>query len=399
MQHARPDKLAVGSIIFAHASVDMQTISLATLLPMILTTFNLDYATAAAIITANNVVIAVAQPLFGIFGDKRPIRWLALLGCALCGLMMVSVTWLPSYWMIVVAAMLSGVGSAIFHPEGLANTRQVGGGNNEAATSWFFLGGNIGFGLGPLLVTWLVGAFGPHGAVGMIVPTLIGCLLLYRQTPKFSRAIDPLASQAGQARMAPSVMAFVMLVLSLIVLRSVTTEGMKTFIPLYFSQETGRSAKEFAPLLTTISLSGILGTLLSGVLGARLGRREIIVGSMMVAAAALFGFLNVSSLPAQIATLAVFGIAMTIPWTINVTMVQDAMPNNLGLASGLTLGTAYGAGGLGVGALGWLADRTSLAFTLQFISFIPLAVLALSFLIPNKRAVTRGLRLADGGRR
>jgi MFS transporter, FSR family, fosmidomycin resistance protein len=384
MAQSKADRFALGSIIVAHASVDMQTISLATLLPAILTTFNLDYATAAGIVTANNVVIAVAQPLFGVFGDRRPIRWLALAGCALCGLMMASVTWLPSYWLIVLAAMLSGVGSALFHPEGIANARIVGGPNRAQATSLFFLGGNIGFGLGPLLVTWLVSVFGPHGAVGMIVPTLIGCTLLFLHTPKFMRPVK--ARGAADARgLAPAVIAFVALVLALIVLRSVTTEGLKTFVPLRFERELGYAKGYAAPLLTTISLAGIAGTLVAGWLAARFGNRAIIVGSMIAAAAALFAFMNVSGLLAQIATLAVFGASMTVPWTISVTMISDAMPDNLGLAAGLSLGTAYGAGGIGVWLLGKLADLAGLATTLQVISWLPLVVIALSLFIPANR--------------
>jgi MFS transporter, FSR family, fosmidomycin resistance protein len=382
---ARTDRFALGSIILAHASVDMQTISLAALLPGILTTFNLDYTTAAAIVSANSIVIAVAQPLFGVFGDRRPMRWLALIGCALCGLMMASVTWLPSYWMIIAAAMLSGVGSALFHPEGIANARLVGGANRTQSTSLFFTGGNIGFGLGPLLVTWLTATFGPHGALGMIVPTLIGCMLLFLNTRKFARSA-PLKSAGGAARsVGPAVLGFVGLVLLMIILRSVTTEGLKTFVPLRFERELGYPKGYASPLLTTIALAGILGTLISGWLVARLGNRTVIFGSMVIATLALWGFQATSALPLQIATLAVFGIAMTVPWTVSVAMVSDALPNSQGLAAGLTLGTAYGAGGIGVWLLGRLADSAGLSTTLRVITWLPVVVIALSLLIPANK--------------
>lgn len=393
------DTKAIIAIIIAHSSVDMQTISLATLLPGILTAFNLDYATAAALVTANNVVIAVAQPIFGILGDRKPIRWLALAGCALCGIAMNAITWLPSYGLIFMAAILSGIGSALFHPEGLANTRAVSGEYATTGTSWFFLGGNIGFGGGPLLVGALTAAFGPHGAVGMIIPTLIGCLLLASQMHKFGKrpvAViatgEPHTVIGSMRAAAPSpaggshkkaVFAFVSFLMLLIVLRSVAIEGLKTFIPLYYAEETGKSAAEFAPLLASLSLAGIIGTLFSGPLADRFGRRNLMVGSTALGAAALFVFLRTDGL-AQLLAMSVFGIAMTAPWTITVTMVQDAMPNNLGLAGGLTLGTAYGAAGIGVGLLGVLANATGLAFTLQFITWIPVVVIVLSLFVPER---------------
>ena len=395
------DKPALASIILAHASVDMQTISLVTLLPSLLAAFNLNYATAAVIITMNQVVIAIAQPVFGILGDKKAIRWLSLFGCALCGLMMVSITFLPSYWMVIGAVMLSGVGSALFHPDALSHARNVSGNQITTGNSWFFLGGNIGFGVGPLLVGALLATFGGHGPVLMIVPTIIGCCLLMWQMPKFRRN-----SAAQQTQSAPtelianrhgnrqSIIALIGFLMLLIVLRAVAFEGVKTFIPLYFSRETGKTAAEFAPLLTAVSLAGIIGTLFSGPLAERIGRRAVMVGSMIVAMTALFAFWRAPSESGgvwQIICMGIFGMAMTAPWTITVTAVQDLMPRNIGLASGLTLGTAYGASGIGVGLLGVLANATSLSFTLQFIAVIPAIVLLLSLFVPEQK---RGLKTA-----
>ena len=337
------DRVALSSIILAHTSVDMQTAALPTLLPMLLTAFHLDYASAAALVTVNNLMIAVAQPLFGMLGDRRPIRWLSLLGCAICGIAMNTVTWLPSYWLVFAAVILSGLGSALFHPEALSNTRSISGDRAVTGTSWFFLGGNLGFGGGPILVGMLLSGFGPHGAVALFV----GFLLF------------------------------------LIILRSVALEGLKTFIPLYFSQVTGKSAAEFAPLLGTLSLAGIVGTVFSGPLADRIGRRNTMVWSMVAATASLFWFLNTDGVW-QLVAIGLFGIATTAPWTITVTMVQDAMPRNPGLAAGLTLGTAYGAAGIGVGLLGVLANNTGLSFTLQFITAIPVLVTVLSLFVPER---------------
>jgi len=381
------DGVGLGSIIAAHAAVDMQTMSLNTLLPSLLATFSLNYATAAAIITMNQIVIAVFQPIAGIIGDKRAIRWLAVFGCALCGLMMASVTFLPSYWMIVIAAALSGVGSALFHPEALKHARNLSGKYTTTGTSWFFLGGNIGFGVAPLLVGLLIERFGTHAASWMIVPTILGCALLLWQMRKFKTVIGAAAGAASAAASAEhrrNIALFVAFVLFLIILRSISYEGMKTFMPLYFANETGKSTSEFAPLLTSISLSGIVGTIFSGPLADRIGRRNLMVISMGVALGALFMFWRSEGLLLQVIWIGVFGIAMTAPWTISVTMVQDAMPNQLGLAGGLTLGTAYGASGLGVGALGLMANNIGIWPTMQFIAVIPAVVLLLSFWVPER---------------
>jgi MFS transporter, FSR family, fosmidomycin resistance protein len=61
------------------------------------------------------------------------------------------------------------------------------------------------------------------------------------------------------------------------------------------------------------------------------------------------------------------------------------MPRNPGMASGLIVGFATGAGGLGVTALGWVADHWGLMASLWISALIPLAAFALSLFLPEPR--------------
>jgi FSR family fosmidomycin resistance protein-like MFS transporter len=383
------DQPALWSIIAAHTAVDMQTMSISTMLPLLLAQFDLTYATAAGIVTANALVIAIAQPFFGVMGDRKPVRWLALAGCLLCGAMMGLVTFLPTYWLVIAAVMLSGIGSALFHPEGLANARAVSGEQRATGVSWFFFGGNFGFGFAPFVVTALVGAFGIHGAAGLIVPTIIGGGLMATQMRKFNREVGVAqpanVDRAAHSRARRHTAVLVCFLLALIVLRSSTMEGMKVFMPLYLTEQAGSAGAVYWPYLSAISLSGILGTLVSGPMAERLGRRNVMMGAMVLVAGALFIFWRVDIFVVRVLALALFGAASTIPWTVTVTMIQDTMPNNVGLAGGLTLGTAYGAAGLGVTALGLLADSAGLSTTLTVIQMVPVLVFFLSAFVPQQQ--------------
>ena len=101
---------------------------------------------------------------------------------------------------------------------------------------------------------------------------------------------------------------------------------------------------------------------------------------------ALFIFLRTQGI-VQIVALGIAGAFITVPWPISVVMVQEAMPNNVGLASGLTLGLAYGASGLGVSALGALADVAGLPQVMFGLSLLPIAVFVMSLFVPER---TRG---------
>ena len=113
-----------------------------------------------------------------------------------------------------------------------------------------------------------------------------------------------------------------------------------------------------------------------------LGSR-VMVASMVVVLGALLLFLNSSGL-LQIVALAVAGAALTAPWTLSVVMVQDAMPSQPGLASGLTLGTAYSGISLAVYVLGLVADHYGLDLTMTVVVWLPALAAVLSLGVPER---------------
>ncbi len=386
-QQTRINRLGMFGITSGHTSVDMQTGSLAILLPLLLAEFNLSYGLAALIISVNNLIIAVAQPLFGLMGDRKPMRWLIFVGCVLCGTAMVSVMFLPSYGLVIAAVVLSGIGSAMFHPEALSAMRDVSGEKSATGTSVFFFGGNLGFALGPLLATLLIASFGKFGAGGMIVPTLIGLAMLLSQRRLIMSGGSVVKARGAAGRVQVTsrrrVIALVVFLLALIAIRSAILSGLQTFIPLYFNRYTSMPAGEIGLMVTVLVFSGAFGTLLGGPLSERIGRRNTMCAAMVVVLAALLIFMRAEGV-AQLVALGIAGAFITMPWPISVVMVQEAMPNNIGLASGLTLGLAYGASGLAVSLMGGMADAYGLPAVMTLITLLPIAVFIMSLFVPER---------------
>jgi FSR family fosmidomycin resistance protein-like MFS transporter len=372
---------SLAAITLSHVTVDMQTGALPILLPVLLSGFGLSYAGAAAIMTANQVVIAIAQPLFGLLGDRRSYKWLVWAGCLLTGVAMASVLWLPSYALVVLAVILSGLGSAAFHPEALSRVRAVSGSRAASATSVFFSGGNIGFAAGPILATVLLERLGKPGIFLMLLPTALGLALLASQWRVIARDLPRKVRAAGhQAPIALGLLAFLM---SLITLRMIVTGGLQTFIPLYYGPQLGHEPA--ALMVTVLLISGAVGTLSGGLIAERIGRRPTMIVTIVLALLCLWGF-SYSDGWLRLVFLGLTGASLSSIWPLIVVMMQEALPGNVGLASGLSLGTSYGATGLGVAALGVFADHFGLAPTMTLITLLPLAILALSLFLPEKVA-------------
>ena len=70
------------------------------------------------------------------------------------GLLLLSVA--HHFALVLLAAALVGLGSAVFHPESSRIARLASGGRHGFAQSLFQVGGNAGSSLGPLLAAFIV---------------------------------------------------------------------------------------------------------------------------------------------------------------------------------------------------------------------------------------------------
>ena len=385
---AKPHQPSILATTFAHITVDMHTGSLPILLPLLLASLDLNYTLAAGIIAANNIVIAIAQPIFGSLGDAKSYRWMVWVGCALTGLAMISVLFLPSYPWVIAAVIISGIGSAMFHPEAIARVRAVSADKVASGISTFFSGGNIGFAIGPLLATFLSVRLGTPGALLMILPTFLALGILATQWRVLNQGssktiIKKTTSTQSSLFKVAGLVSFLMMI---IVLRSTTLTGLQTFIPLFYAETSSLSREIVASFVTLFSISGVLGTLFGGILADRYGRKVTMGVTMLIALIGIYSFLHTDGL-LRLIMIFIAGACLTAAWPIIIVMIQEAMPNNVGLASGLSLGTAYGAQGLGVAALGLVADSWGLATVMSILTWLPIGVLVLTLFVAEKKDV------------
>src|SRR5438094_854314 len=87
----------------------------------------------------------------------------------------------------VVLAIVSGIGSAAFHPQASSMVSSVSGSRPALAMSIFQLGGNVGFSLGPVLVAYLW-TVGVERTLSLMPFGLLVSLLLFLWAPPPPRA-------------------------------------------------------------------------------------------------------------------------------------------------------------------------------------------------------------------
>jgi FSR family fosmidomycin resistance protein-like MFS transporter len=219
----------------------------------------------------------------------------------------------------------------------------------------------------------------------MLVPGILAAVLLTAVLPLLS-APPPAAARARANAAGAKTMAGAMSLLILVVaLRSWTQLGFTTFMPFYWKDVLHGDPRLVGTLLAVFLGAGAIGTLVAGPVADRLGVRRCVVGVFVLATPIAVGFLFVSSGPLVFVMLALLGFVLVSTFTMSVVLGQAYLPRNPGMASGLIVGFAIGAGGLGASGLGWVADHWGLTTALAISASMPIAGFVAALFLPDPR--------------
>jgi FSR family fosmidomycin resistance protein-like MFS transporter len=366
-----------------HFATDFANGVLPALLPFMVDRFDLSYTLAAGVMLASTASSSLIQPLFGAWSDRRGALWLLPSGVALAGIGIGLAAAAPMYWLVLVLVLISGLGVAAYHPEGSKFAAYASGRRRASGMSLFSLGGNIGYALGPTAATPLVLALGLTGGLLLALPCVLVAGLLFLTVPflaSFAPEPDQVSGSSGEADR-PGALA---LLLGVIVFRSIAWFGLVTFVPLW-EVSLGHSKSHGSHLLSLMLLTGGLGTLAAGPLADRLGRRPVLIASLLATGPLIVVYVLVGGVLGAV-SLALVGVCVIGTFGLTLVMSQEYLPRRIGMASGLAIGLSIGLGGVAAVGLGALADAIDLRTAMYAVAAAPFAGLVLAALLPPTRA-------------
>jgi FSR family fosmidomycin resistance protein-like MFS transporter len=366
--------------------IDINQGATVAILPFLKAALGLSYAGAGTIILVANLTSSMIQPLFGYLSDRLSRRWFLPVSVFVSGFGMALMGVAPSYAVILFLVVLSGLGVAAYHPEGYKAASEVAGDRKATGLSIFSIGGNAGFALGPPILTALVTGFGLWGSLGLLLPSLIVSILLVAMLPLLSRAAQKKTAAPARTSGRETMVGAMALLIFVVVIRSWTQLGFTTFIPFFYIDYLGADPRLVGPLLFVFLGAGAVGTLVGGPIADRWGARRYMASVFFLATPLAVAFLFARGIWSFV-LLGGLGFVLVSTFTVSVVLAQAYLPRHLALASGLAVGFAIGAGGVGAALLGWVADHWGLVVALGVASAMPvLGFVATLFLPEPKRS-------------
>lgn len=362
------------SLAWSHFIVDVMNSQRAILLAFWSGPFGLSNASLGGISTLYAFSGSLAQPVFGYLADRFGPRWVITGGVLwISGFFALAVT-IPGP-VALVFLVLASIGSAAFHPAGSLSATMRGqthmAGRQTTAASWFFFFGQLAFFLGPILGGRVIDSIGPVGllffALAGVILGLVSLGIIKPGVFSQKKTVD----QDGQpARLKlnspiPAVIALAFVGAS----QAWTQQVMIAFLPKYL-KDVGFSATRYGFYSAVFMGASALGNIVGGRLADRVGKKTIIVTSMLLTGLPIFFIGMVGVDVGMIALIVLAGLLSGSTYSVIVVKAQNTVPGGMGLATGLTLGFMFSIGSLGAWLSGNLADRYGMTLVFQMTSLI-----------------------------
>ncbi|MCX6700263.1 MAG: MFS transporter [Methanomicrobiales archaeon] len=362
------DSIPILWLSAAHVITDLYLPVVTAIIPLLISTYGFSYFLAGMLVTIYNVTSSMMQPVFGWISDQYGIV-IHIAACLLISSVFISAMGLSGdIYLLLLFAALAALGHAAFHPNAFSIVNRLCTPENRGKiTSFFVVGGNLGYAVGPLLAAAIIFYFGLSGLPLLVIPALLMAVMLWKSFPVKNVMTRVTIKKSGEplplATYRPIIPLF-----SASTLRAWTIFCALAFFPS-FLMSRGLDLISADILISAMLLAGVAGQLAGGYLSDIFGRKEYIIAGSVLAIPSFYGFILTSGI-ISVFSLLVFGFALWSGFAVTVAIAHEMLPGKVAFTSGLMLGASLGVGGIGVAIFGFLADRYSLAAALQLLPFL-----------------------------
>jgi MFS transporter, FSR family, fosmidomycin resistance protein len=380
---AGPAYVVLAGISFSHFLNDTMQSLIASVYPILKDAYALDYAQIGMITLAFQFTASLLQPLVGHFTDRkaRPFSLAVGMGFTFFGLLLLSVA--HQYGIILVAASLVGLGSAVFHPESARIARLASGGRYGFAQSVFQLGGSFGTSMGPVLAALIVVPFGQPSIAWFSSIAFLAIVILWRigawYRPQISTNKSAVVERHPDAPDGRRVKIALAVLVALLFSKQLYVSSLSSYYIFYLIDKFAVSTQAAQLYLFLFLAANAAGAFFGGPLGDRFGRKYIIWFSILGALPFTLALPYAGLFGSAVLTVLI-GLILSSATSSIIVFAQELMPHRFGMISGVFFGVAFGIGGLGAAVLGRLADHTGIAFVYHLCAFLPALGLLAVFL-------------------
>jgi MFS transporter, FSR family, fosmidomycin resistance protein len=257
------------------------------LLPFLVQEMGLSYSQAGFLITiraaANLLVNIPAGMLVDIIGKKALLMALALVATGV-PYFLVGIS--QSFFWVALFMAFVGVGNYLWHPAAISTLSEKYPDKRGFAIAIHAVGPNIGESLAPLLVGVLLLWMSWRNVLFVnLIPGIVIAFVLWKflfgkleSRAESKKGLSSGEYFAGMKKMAqnPSILLLVLVA----GMRSMTQQGLHTFLPIYLTHDLGLSSAVAGLYLSITQTAGMIGTPIAGSISDHSGRKRVLTAGL-----------------------------------------------------------------------------------------------------------------------
>lgn len=367
--------IKVSIISLSHLVHDIYSAFLAPVLPLLIQKLSLSYSMAGFLILLLRIP-AVISPAIGLLADRFNMRYFVIFTPLVTAISMSFIGNVSSYFSLCLILFIAGLSSAVYHVPSPVMIRNLSGQRVGAGMSFYMLGGELARTLGPLIILSAISIWGLEGAYRVILIGLAATVLLFvkiRNIPMtLNNSIHSPKLMFVLKRQKEVYIISGVLVLS----KSFMILALTSFLPIYMTNK-GASLWFAGAALSVIELAGATGTLLSGTLSDKIGRRNMLLITTLLAPFFMLIFVY-SDGWILFPTLIILGLLVFAVSPVAMAYVLENEEEYPATANSIFMALNFGVGSVVALFIGFLGDSIDLDFT--YIASALLSLIALPFI-------------------
>lgn len=346
-------------LALTHTLVDTCALLIAPLWPRLEAVYAFGVAGLSFAFIAQSLPTSVSQLVFGFLRDRHPAPIWLWLGPMIAAVFLTAIGLIDRRLLLFGLLVLGGIGVGAFHPEAAVLAGRLLPGERTRGISVFMFGGSLGLALGPALSGFVVDRAGLPGLVLLGPPILLLIVVLTvigRRTTSVGKQ-EKVAVEESEAATMPRPtlhemfdgrIAFALLLLLVCSLRLVPNMAMDKVMAFVLERpEWGYSTQQIGLVQSIFLVAASVGMLVM-TFRFRAGWEKAFLIGCPLTAIPLMLILSWQNCPPWLlfSTLAAAGIVLWGTSPAMVSYAQQQFPRGAGIASALTMGMAWGIGGL-----------------------------------------------------
>ena len=380
----KSDAFQTGLIVtlsIRHFIHDVYSSFLAPLLPLLIEKLSMSL-TQAGFLTTIMQVPALLNPYIGSLADRISVRYFIILAPAMTAIPMSLIGMAPTYGVLLILLFIAGISAAVFHVPAPVMVSKLSGQKVGRGMSFFMTGGEFARTIGPMVAVGAVALLGLEGFYPVMVVGILASVWLY-----FKFKDVPVGNKSPQktsVRGTWKEMRHILMPLAVIlVARGFMHATMATFLPTFVKLETGNLwLAGFA--LTLYESTGVLGVMTAGSLSDYLGRRKILLISLVGAPLTLFLFTWAGGW-VRVTALLFTGFLLLSTTPVMLAMVQENAKSSPAAANGIFMMMSFMARSAVVVIVGWWGDLFGLRETYFISAAVGLVGIPFVFFLTDKK--------------